>query len=191
MRNAVSLNWRIDLDSHEIVDWECQFNYEDRTYAGASHWKSVLRCVARLSRLPEFPDRDCLKCFDDIGKNCIIDFNAGGTHPQVRTPECSLEVCAQILPNRQECLGSDVPSGAVALLCGCERMCCCTECGCSPGEIGCVEDWGYIRPATDDEGPVCSQPVGSLLFGSPLRRALGLPQPNLPSGGLKWYDYMC
>ena len=31
VRNDVSMNWRIDFDSHEIVDWECQFNYEYRT----------------------------------------------------------------------------------------------------------------------------------------------------------------
>ena len=54
-----------------------------------------------------------------------------------------------------------------------------------PGEIGCMEDWAYIRSATDGESPVYVQPVtGLLLFGSPLRRVLGLPQPNLRSQGL-------
>ena len=117
-----------------------------------------------MLHLPEFPDGDCLKCFDDIRKNCITDFSTWGTCSRVRTPECSLETFAQTLPTRQECLVSDVPSGAVAQL----------ENKCSPGEIGCVEDWGYIRPAADGESPVYVQPVtGSLLFGSPLRRVLG------------------
>ena len=50
-----------------------------------------------------------------------------------------------------------------------------------------LEDWGYIRPATDGESPVYNHPVtGSLLFGSPLRRVLGLPQPNLLYQGLSW-----
>ena len=54
----------------------------------------------------------------------------------------------------------------------------------SPGGIGCVEDWAYIRLATD---VLYVQPVArSLLFGSPLRRVLGLPQPNLRSQGLLW-----
>ena len=79
------------------VNWECQLNGEDRALAGASDWRSVLRCVALMSRLPEFPDGDCLKCFDDIGKNCIMDVSAWGTCPRVRTPECSLETFAQTL----------------------------------------------------------------------------------------------
>ena len=38
-----------------------------------------------------------------------------------------------------------------------------------------MEDLGYIRPVTDGESPVCVQPVtGSHLFGSRLRRVLGL-----------------
>ena len=185
VRNDVSMDWRIDLDSHGMVNWEYQLNGEDRAFAGASDWKSVLRCVACLSRLPEFPDRDCLKCFDDIGNNCIMDFNAWGTCPQVRTPGCSLETCARTLPTRQECLGSDVPSGTVAQLRGCTQMRGCAECGCSPGEIGCAEDWGYIRPATNDEWPVRGQPVtGSLLFGSPLRLYLLISvSPVVRSGG--------
>ena len=173
------MDWRIDLDSHGMIYWECQLNNDDRVFAGASDWKSVLRCVARMSCLLEFPDRDSLKCFDDMGKNCIMDFNAGGTCPQIRAPGGCMEVCAQTLPTRQESRGSDVPSGITAQVRG--------SVGVSPGEMGCADDWGYIRPVTDDEWPVCSQPVtGSLLFGSPLRRVLGLPQPNLPSEGLKW-----
>ena len=52
----------------------------------------------------------------------------------------------------------------------------CGDNECSPGELGCVDNWGYIRRATGEESPVYVQPVtGSLLFGSPLRRVLGLP----------------
>ena len=72
-----------------------------------------------------------------------MDFSAWGTCSRVRTPECSLET----LPTRQEGLISDVPSGVVAQLRGCAWM------------HGCAEDWGYIRPATDDESPVNVQPV--------------------------------
>ena len=56
MRNDVSLDWRIDLYSHGMVNWECQVNGIDRALAGASDWRSVPRCVALLSRLPEFPE---------------------------------------------------------------------------------------------------------------------------------------
>ena len=73
-----------------------------------------MHCIALMSRLLEFPDRDGPKCFDDIRKNCIMDFSAWGTCPRVRTPTCSLETFAQTLPTRQECLVSDVPSGTVA-----------------------------------------------------------------------------
>ena len=45
----VSLNWQIDLDSHGMVHWECQFNGEARVLAGESDWRSVLRCVACMS----------------------------------------------------------------------------------------------------------------------------------------------
>ena len=109
----VSLDWQIDLDSHGMVHWECQFNGEAMVLAGASDWRSVLRCVAHMSCLPEFPDKDCLKCFDDLGNNCIMDFSTWGTCPRVRAPDCSLETFAQTLPTRQKCLVSDVPSGVV------------------------------------------------------------------------------
>ena len=36
-------------------------------------------CVAHMSCLPEFPDINGQKCFDDLGKNCIMDFSACGT----------------------------------------------------------------------------------------------------------------
>ena len=107
-----------------------------------------------MLRRPEFPDKDCLKCFKDIINNCIMDFSAWGTCPRVRMPVCSLETFAQTLPTRQECLVSDVPSGAVSQLCGCAQMRGCVEDKCFSGEIGCAENWGYIRQATDGESPV-------------------------------------
>ena len=59
----------------------------------------------------------------------------------------------------------------------------CAEDECSPGEIGFAGDWDNIRPVTDGESPVYVQPVTrSLLFGSPLRRVLGLPQPKACRG---------
>ena len=122
VRNNISLDWRIYLDSHRMVNWECQLNGEDRVLAGASDWRSVLHCVALMSCLPEFPDIDCPNWFDDIGRNCIMDFSARGTCPRVRTPECGLKTFAQTLPTRQECLVHEVPSGAVARLCADARL---------------------------------------------------------------------
>ena len=60
--------------------------------------------------------------------------------------------------------------------------------GVSPGEIECAEDSGYIRPESVVASPVYVWSVtGSLFFGSPCRRVLGLlPQPTLPSRGLTW-----
>ena len=113
----------MDLDSHGVVNLECQSSSEDKALlARASDWKSVLSCIAPMSRLLDFSDGvlvDGPKCFDDIGMNCIMHFNTWGTCPRVRTPQCSLETVAQTLPTRQECLVPDVPSGAVAQLCGC------------------------------------------------------------------------
>ena len=56
-----------------------------------------------------------------------------------------------------------------------------------PGRDRCAGNWNYIRPATGEESPVYVQPVtGSLLCGSPLRRVLGLPRPNLLYQCLTW-----
>ena len=171
VRNDVSLHWQMDIDFCEMVNWECQFNGEDMTLARAPDWKSVLRCIALMSRLPKFPDGNGPKCFDDIGNNCIMNISAWGTCPRVRTSICSPETFAQTLPTQQECLVSDVPSGAVAQLRGCERM---RGNRVFPGDIVCTRDWGYIRPAAVGESPVHTQPVtGSLLFRSPLRCVLG------------------
>ena len=203
MRDDISLDWQIDLDSHGMVNWECRLNGEDGVLAGASEWRSVLCWVALMSCPPEFPDIDCQNwCstmlilrvdFGDVGRNCTMDFSARRTCPRVRTPECGLNMLARTLPTRQECLVHEVPSGAVARGCavarwrGCMVVCGCAEESTGAGEIACVQDQGYVRLVTDGESPVCVQPVtGSHLIGSPLRRVLGLLQPHLPSGGMSW-----
>ena len=130
VRNHVSLNWQVHLHSHRMIYWEGRWNgedgyREDGYRAGVSDWRSVLCCVALMSRLPEFPDTDCLNCFNDIGKNCVMDLSAWGTCPLcplVRPPEWGLETFAQTSPNQQECLVSDVPYGAVTQVRGCAQM---------------------------------------------------------------------
>ena len=81
MSKYVSLDWQIDLDSHGMVHWECQFNGDASFLVGESDWRSVLLCLARMSCLPEFPDKYRLKCFDDLGENCIMDFSTWGRVP--------------------------------------------------------------------------------------------------------------
>ena len=51
-----------------------------------------------MSCLPEFPDIERPKYFDDIGRNCIMESSEGGTCPHVRTPECGLKTFSQTLP---------------------------------------------------------------------------------------------
>ena len=74
VKNQVSLDWQVDLDSHWMAYVEGRWHGENGYRAGTSDWRSVLCCVACLSRLPEF-----LKFFDDLGKNCVMDFSARGT----------------------------------------------------------------------------------------------------------------
>ena len=64
-----------------------------------------------------------------------MDFSAGGTCP------CGLKTFAQTLPTWQECLVHEVPSGAVARVCGGARMCGCAEESTGVDEIGFTEDW--------------------------------------------------
>ena len=52
----------MDLDSPWMASWEVRRNVETGSCTGVSDWRSVLCCVALLSRLPEFPDTDCLNC---------------------------------------------------------------------------------------------------------------------------------
>ena len=113
VNNDVSLHWQMDIDFRVMVNWECQFNGEDRALAGAPDWKSVLHRFALMSCLPKFPDGNGPKYFDDIGHNCIMDISVWGTCPRVRTPVCSQETFAQTLPTRHECLVSEVPCAVV------------------------------------------------------------------------------
>ena len=104
---------------------------------------SILCCVARMSRLPEFLDTACLKYFRDIGKKCVLDLNAGGTYSRVMPPECGLETVAP-MPPFQHCQVAVVPSDTVAQVRGCTRMrgkwtfpgrnTGCARSGCLPGQ---------------------------------------------------------
>ena len=191
----VSLDWQINLDSHGTENWECRLDGGDGALGGVSDWRSVLRWVALMSCSPEFLDIDspdlCLTMlilrvdFDDVGGHCAMYFSARRMCPRVRTPECGLKTFAWKSPARQECLVRYFPGGGG--LRGCTRMRSCAEDSTGAGEIAGAEDRGYIRPVTDGESPVCVRPVtGSHLFGSPLRRVLGLLQLYLPFRGLSW-----
>ena len=172
-----SLDCHVDLDSLWMVHWEDRRNVEPGSHTRVSDWKSVLCCVARMSHLPEFPDMDCLKYFRDIGKNYVLDLNAGGTYTRVRPPECALETVAQLPPFQAE-----VPSDTVAQVCGSTRMRGCAgnghspgetqdarEVGVSPGEMECANSGVRRRPIVESAVYVWSV-TGSLFFGSPLRR---------------------
>ena len=144
----------MDLDSLWMVHWEDRRNGETESHTRVSVWKSILCGVARMSRLPEFPHMDCLKYFREVGKNCVLAVNAGGTYTRVRPHECSLEAVAQI-PPFQHCWVAEVPSDTVMTGSGCTRKRGCTgnghssgetqdarEVGISPGEMECAEDSG-------------------------------------------------
>ena len=158
----------------------------------------MLCSVARLSRLPEFPDTACLKYFRNIRKKCVLDLNARETYTPVWSPECGLETDAPKPPFPQ-CRVEVVPSATVAQVCGCMQMRGCAGNGHSPGEtqdareVGvspgerCAEDSDYIRPDSVVESPVQVWSLtGSLLFGSPPRRVRGLHQPHLPPQDPTW-----
>ena len=44
VRNDVSLHWRMDIDFQEMVNWECQFNGEDRVLAGGVFCAALYIC---------------------------------------------------------------------------------------------------------------------------------------------------
>ena len=81
VRNHVSLDWQVDLDSHWMVYGNGRWNGENGYRAVTSDWRSVLCCVALMSRMPEFPDTDRLNCFNEIGKNCVMDLSAWALSP--------------------------------------------------------------------------------------------------------------
>ena len=103
VRNRISLDYQVDLVSLWMVYWEGRRGVETGSHTGVSAWRSVLCGAARLSRLPEFPDTDCLNCFSDIGRDCVLDLNAWGTCPRVRPPECGMATFAQTPPIQQRC----------------------------------------------------------------------------------------
>ena len=41
--------------------------------------------AAQLSRMPVLPDTDCLRSFGDLGRECVLDLNAGEMHTPVWT----------------------------------------------------------------------------------------------------------
>ena len=79
MSDRVSLNCHVDLDSFWIVSRDVHRNVETGSRTGVSDWRRILRCVARMSCLPEFPVNNGLKCLDDLWRNYIMDLSACGT----------------------------------------------------------------------------------------------------------------
>ena len=104
--NRISLVCQVDLDSLWMVYWEGRRSIGTGSRTGVSAWRSVLCGAAR---------------FSDIGRDCVLDLNAWGTCPRVRLPDCGLETFAQMPPIQQNCLISEVLSGAVAPVLGCVR----------------------------------------------------------------------
>ena len=51
----MSLNCHVDFDSLWMVSWDVHRNVETGSRTGIFDWRRILRCVARMSRLPEFP----------------------------------------------------------------------------------------------------------------------------------------
>ena len=106
-----------------------------------------------------------------------------------------------LTPSIQHCWVAEVSSGAVAQRRGCTR---CVrnghspgiaqdarEVGVSPGEMVSAEDSAYVRLDSVTELPVYVWSVsGSLLFGSPLRRARGVKQLHLPSRDPTWVVFV-
>ena len=74
----VSPYCHVDLDSLWMVQWKDRRTVETGSRAGVSAWRSVLCGIARMSCLPVFPANHDLECFNYLGRNCIMDFSAGG-----------------------------------------------------------------------------------------------------------------
>ena len=77
--------------------------------------------VARLSRMSVLPDMGCLKSFMELGRQCVLDLNAGETYTPVWTPECGLETIPP-KPPFPPCRVVVMPSATVAQVRGCTRM---------------------------------------------------------------------
>ena len=78
----VSLVCHVDLDSLWMVQWEDCRTFETGSHTGISIWRSVMCSVARLSRMPVLLDTGCLKSFGELGRECVLDLNAGRHIPQ-------------------------------------------------------------------------------------------------------------
>ena len=96
-------------------------NVETGSRTGVWDWRSILCDVARLSRMPVFPDTDCLNCFRNIGQICMLDLNVRGTYPCVEQPECSLEVVAR-MPPVPYCRVAEIRADTAVQKRGCSRM---------------------------------------------------------------------
>ena len=173
MGGRVPLNCHVDLESLWMLPWDDRRNVETGSRAGVWDWMSILCNVAQLSRMLEFPDTDCLNCFLNVGKICMLDYNVRGMYPRVDRLGA---VWRWLLDCRlfriTGCL-----SDTVAQRRGCTRMRNCTgnghspgetqdarEAGVSPGEMKCAEDSAYIKPDSVVESPVYVWSVtGSLL----------------------------
>ena len=88
----------VDLDSLWMLPWDDRRNVETGSRTDVWDWRSILCDVARLSHMPVFPDTDCLNCFRNVGKICLLDLNVRGTYPCVGPPECALETVARMPP---------------------------------------------------------------------------------------------
>ena len=133
VRVSGSLVCHVDLDSLWMVHWENRRTVETGSHTGVSVRRRVLCSIARLSRLPVFPDTACLKYFTNIGKKCVLNLNAGETCTPIWSPECGLETVTP-KPPFPHCRVLVVPSVTVAQVRGCTRMRGCAGNGHSPGE---------------------------------------------------------
>ena len=77
--DRMSSSCHVDLDSLWMVHWEDRRTVVTGSRAGVSDWRSVLCGIARMSCLPVFPANHDLECLNYLGRNCIMDFSAGGT----------------------------------------------------------------------------------------------------------------
>ena len=77
--------------------------------------------VARLSRMPVLPDTGCLKSFGKLGRECVLDLNAGVTYSPVWSPEFGLEMIPP-KPPFPPCCVVVVHSATVVQVRGCTQM---------------------------------------------------------------------
>ena len=61
-------------------------NAETGPQAEVWDWRSILRDIARSSRLPELPDSDCQDRLRGVGWTCVLDLNVRGAYSRVEPP---------------------------------------------------------------------------------------------------------